>query len=163
MTNLIMVKTSYEKVFAKRLKESDTKVKTSFVLIRQDIDEMQITVDAMRDYLKKKDKQYTYAKKEDNKIRDEFRKDVDEFTQEISQLKLALSAVRELRKELVIRKELAQIEDRIKISFKNDIEEYKNRIEQFKINQKELEKRITAIENDQIKEGKKSWFRRAGK
>ena len=158
-----MAKTSYEKIFTKKLKESDTRIKTSFVLIRQDIDEMQKTIEAMRVYLKKKDKQHIYAKKEDNKIRDEFRKDVDEFTQEISQLKLALSAVRELKKEVVVRKELAQIEDRIKISFKNDIDDYKNEIKNLRLELKEAEKRITATENGQIIERKKKWFKRKGK
>ncbi len=157
-----MAKTSYEKIFTKKLKESDTRIKTSFVLIRQDIDEMQKMIEAMRVYLKKKDKQHIYAKKEDNKIRDEFRKDVDEFTQEISQLKLALSAVRELKKEVVVRKELAQIEDRIKISFKNDIDDYKNEIKNLRIELKEAEKRITATENGQIIEKKKKWFKRKG-
>ena len=153
-----MPKKSYEKVFTKRLKESDTKIKTSFVLIRQDIDEMKITIDAMRKYLKKKDKQYVYAKKEDNKIRDEFRRDVDEFTQEISQLKLALSAVREIRQEVVAKKDLAQIEDRIKTSFKNEVEDYKNQIKDLQSNLKEAEKRIAATENGYVRTKKKSWF-----
>ncbi len=154
----MMAKTSYEKILAKKLKESDTKIKTSFVLIRQDIDEIKTTVEAMREYLKKKDKQYIYAKKEDNKIRDEFRRDVDGFTQQISQLKLALSAVREIKGEVVLRKDIAQIEERVKISFKNEIEGYKNQIKELQLNLKDAEKRITATEKGYIREKKKSWF-----
>ena len=153
-----MAKNSYEKIFTKKLKETDTKIKTSFILIRQDIDEMKNTIDAMKNYLKKKDKQYSYAKKEDNKIRNKFKKDVDEFTQKISQLKIALYAVREIKQEVVIKKDLAQIEDRIKTSFKNEIEDYKNQIKNLQLQLKETEKRITTMENGHIKEKKKSRF-----
>ncbi len=152
-----MAKVSYEKIFAKKLKESDTKIKTSFVLIRQDIDEVKATVEAMRDYLKKKDKQYVYAKKEDNKIRDEFRKDVDGFTQQISQLKLALSAVREVKNEVIVRKDIAQIEDRIKISFKNEVEDYKTQVKDLQSKLKEAEKRIAMTEKGIVRE-KRKWF-----
>lgn len=79
-----MTKLSPEKFLAKKLKEINQKIKTSFVLIRKDVDEMQTTINAMRRYLKNKDEQYKYAKKEDNKIRDEFRQEVNEFTQKIS-------------------------------------------------------------------------------
>lgn len=154
-----MVKKSLEKIFSKKLEEINKKIKTSFVLIRQDVDEMQITVDAMRKYLKKKDKQYTYAKKEDNKIRDEFRKDVDEFTQKINQLKLALSTVHDIQKEVVAKKDLAQIEDRIKTSFKNEIEDYKNQTNNLKFELKESEKRISAIEKGYVHK-KKTWWRK---
>ena len=157
-----MAKNPYEKTFSKKLKEFDSKIKTSFVLIRKDIDEMQIIINAMRKYLEKKDKQYTYAKKEDNKLRNEFRKDVNEFTQKISQLKLALSAVRDLKNEVVIKKDLAQIEDRIKTSFKNEIDNYKNQIKNLRFDLREAEKRIFAIENNNPRE-KKRWFFRKNK
>jgi len=153
-----MVKKPLEKIFSKKLKEIDEKIKTSFVLIRQDVDEVQIAINAMRKYLKKKDKQYTYAKKEDNKIRDEFRKDVDKFTQKINELKLALSAVHDIQNEVVVKKDLAQIEDRIKISFKNEIEDYKAQINDLKSELKESEKRISAIESGYIHKKKKTWF-----
>ena len=150
-----------EKETTARIKAIDQKIKTSFTLIRQDVDAMQTTVDAMRTYLKKKDKQYTYATKQDNKLRDEFRKDVDEFTQNITQLKLALSAVRTLQTEIVLTKDLAQIEDQIKISFKNEIESYKEQTKSLKTELKEQTKRITAIENGYVRVKKKAWFRRA--
>jgi len=152
-----MAKPPYEKVFSKKLSNINDKVKTSFILIRQDIGEMQKTIDAMRKYLKNKDKQYQYAKKEDNKIRDEFRKDVDEFTQNISQLKLALSAVREIKKEVVAKKDLAQIEDGINTSFKNEIEGYKEQVKDLKIDLREADRRLNALENGKVRE-KKSWF-----
>lgn len=149
----------FEKTTRKKLKEFDNKIKTSFILIRQDIDEMQITIDAMRKYLKKKDKQYTKIKEEDKKIQDEFQKDVDEFTQKISQLKLALLSVHELKKEVVIKKDLAQIEDRIKTSFKNEIESYKTQVKNLRLDLKESQKRISSIENGHVRE-RKSWFSR---
>ena len=147
-----------EKETTEKITAIDKKMKTSFVLIRQDVDEMQTTVEAMRKYLKKKDKQYTYATKQDNKIRDEFRKDVDDFTQNISQLKLALSSVRDLKTEVITIRDLAKIEDRIKTAFKNEIESYKEQIKSLKTELKEQNKRTTAIENGYVKEKKKAWF-----
>jgi chromosome segregation ATPase len=153
-----MSQTPIEKTVKKRLENVDSKLKTSFVLIRQDVDEMQKTIEAMRKYLLKKDKQYNYTRKEDNKIRDEFRKDVDEFTQKITELKIALSEVRAIQKEVVLRKDLARIEDRIRISFKNEIEGYKEQIKILRAESKELSKRISAIENGYVREKKKVWF-----
>jgi len=139
----------------------DNRIKTSFVLIRQDVEEIQQTVDAMRKYLKNKDKQYQYAKKKDNKLRDDFRKDVDEFSQNISQLKLALSSVREVKKEVVIRKDLAQIEDRIKTSFKNEIDGYKEQTKNLRKDLMEADLRLEALENGKVREKRKGWFGRA--
>jgi len=156
-----MAEKSLEKVFSKKLSNINNKVKTSFVLIRQDIAEMQNTIDAMRKYLKNKDKQYQYAKKEDNKIRDEFRTDVNEFTQKLTSLKLALSEVREIKKEVVVKKDLAQIEDRIKTSFKNEIDRYKEEIKDLKKDLRETDRRLNALENEKVFEKKKRWFKRA--
>ena len=153
-----MAKTSPDKFLAKKLKEINQKIKTSFVLIRKDVDEMQTTINAMRRYLKNKDEQYKYAKKEDNKIRDEFRRDVDEFTQKISSLKLTLSEVRTIQNEVVLIKDLAKIEDNIKTAFKNEIENYKEQIKLLKNEFKEAEKRITALENGYVREKKRAWF-----
>ena len=136
----------------------DNRVKTSFSLIRQDLTEMQNTIKAMRKYLKKKDRQYNELKKDDDKVRAEFKRDVDDFTQDISQLKLALEAVKKLKKEVVTRKDLAQIEERIKTSFKNDIENYKQQISELKSNQKDLLKRVDALESGYVKEKKKVWI-----
>ena len=153
-----MKKNPLEKITKRKLKEFDTKIKTSFVLIRQDVDEMQNTIDAMRKYLLKKDKEYVKTKEKDEKIRDEFARDVDEFTQKISQLKLAIEAVRELKREVVIKKDLAQIEDRIKTSFKNEIDDYKNQIKNLRLDLRESEKRITHLENGKVFEKKKGFF-----
>jgi exonuclease VII large subunit len=148
----------FEKETTKKLNQFDEKIKTSFTLIRQDVDEMQVTIDAMRKYLKKKDKQYEKEKEKDKKIQDEFQKDIDEFTQKISQLKLALSAVRDLKEEVITRKELAQIEDRIKTSFKSEVENYKEQVKKLRLYLKESEKRITALESGKVFEKKKGWF-----
>jgi exonuclease VII large subunit len=138
-----------------KFSELDLRVKTSFTLIRQDLSEMQKTIEAMRKYLKKKDKQYNSLKKEDDKIREEFRRDVDDFTQKISELKLALEEVRKLKREVVIKKDLAQIEERIKTSFRDDLEYYERRIRDFETNQDELLGRIAALENGTVIEKKK--------
>jgi uncharacterized protein YoxC len=158
-----MARPPYEKFFSQKLTEMNERIKTSFILIRQDVEEMQKTVDAMRKYLKNKDKQYQYAKKEDNKIRDEFRKNVNEFTQKISQLKLVLSAVREIQKEVVFVKDLAKIEDKIKTSFKNEIENYKEQVKNLKSDLREADRRLNALENGKIFEKKESWFKRGKK
>ncbi|MFH1521999.1 MAG: hypothetical protein ABIF18_03500 [archaeon] len=152
-----MGKIHLEKILSQKFKAINSKLKTSFALIRQDVDEMKITVEAMRKYLKKKDEQYSYAKKEDNKIRDKFRQDVDEFTQKISQLKIVLSDVRDLKKEVMVKKDLAQIEDRIKTSFKNEIDNYKNQVKNLRLDLRETEKRIATMEKGYVRE-KKKWF-----
>lgn len=153
-----MTKTPLEKTVNKKLETVDSRLKTSFVLIRQDVDEMQNTISAMRKYLLKKDKQYQKEKDKDKKIQEEFQKDVDEFTQKISQLKLALDAVRDLKKEVVTKKDLAQIEERIKTSFKNEIENYKDQINKLRLYLKEAEKRISCLEDGKVFEKKKGWF-----
>ena len=153
-----MAKPTFEKELEKRTQLQNQKIKTSFALIRQEIDEMTRTMEAMKIFLKKQEKQYNSNKKTEDKLREEFRKDVDEFNEKISTLKLALDAVRELRKELVVKKDLAQIEDGIKISFRNEIEGYKETTKAQTSYIKELEKRITAIENGYVHEKKKAWF-----
>jgi hypothetical protein len=147
-----------EKNFSKKFKEVNDRIKTSFALIRKDIDSMDITLDAMRKYLKKEKKKLDYARKEDNKIRDEFRRDVDEFTQKVTQLKIALSEVRSIQKDVVVVRDLAKIEDRIRTSFKNDIEGYRESVRELHDELKESNKRIAAIENGYVREKKKAWF-----
>ena len=149
-----------EKIFSKKLKEINNKIKTSFVLIRKDIKEMQEQINLMRDYLKKKEKQTDYARKEDNKLRNEFRRDVDDSKQNLTELKLALSRVRTIQGEVVLMKDLAKIEDGIKNSFKNEITRYNEIIKSLKEEVKESNKKISALEKGQVKEKKKSWFRR---
>jgi chromosome segregation ATPase len=147
-----------ERETEEKLKEADRKIKTSFALIRQDVDEMEKTIAAMRSYLKKKDLQFFDDRKKDKRIRDEFQKDVDEFTQKIKQLNLAFDKVRQIQREVVLRKDLAAIEDRIKTSFKNEIDSYKEQIKTLKSENKDQEKRISAIENGYVREKKKVWF-----
>ena len=148
----------FEKNTNQKLKEFDGRIKTSFILIRQDLDEMQGVVNAMRKYLKKKDKEYVATKRSDDSKREEFEKDVDEFTQNIKQLKKGLDAVRKLKREVVVRKDLARIEERIKTFFRNDIEDYRDENETLKQTQKELIKRISALEKGYVKSKKPSRF-----
>jgi len=53
----------FEKITIKKLKEFDDKIKTSFVLIRQDVDEMQKTIDAIENISRKKIKNILKRKK----------------------------------------------------------------------------------------------------
>jgi len=151
-------KTALEKRISERFKQIDANIKNSFTLIRQDIQEMQKTIDAMRNYLKKEKKQTDYAHQQDNKIRKEFREDVDEFTQKIYQLSLALSKVRELQDTLVTKKHLAQIEETIRTGFKEDLTEIKettnNATKQFK----EVDKRLARLEKKVFPEKNSSIF-----
>ena len=147
-----------KKLTKKKLKVFDTKLKTSFILIRQDLDDMQIIVDAMRKYLKKKDREYERQNKHIIKSQVKIQEDIDEFTQKISQLTLALSQVSTIKQELILRKDLAQIEDRIKTSFKNEIEKYKSETISLKEQLKESEKRIKALEKGTVHK-RKFWFK----
>ena len=99
-------RTPIEKRIANRFKEIDKVVKNSFVLIRADIEEMQNSIEAMKKFLRSQDKQNNYARKEDNKIRAEFRRDVDEFSDKISQLRLTLEKAREIEKTVVVKAQL---------------------------------------------------------
>jgi len=119
---------------------------------------MDITLDAIKKFVKKEKKNLDYARKEDNKIREEFRRDVDDFTQKVTQLKIALSEVRALQKTVVVVKDLARIEDGIKTSFRNEIEEYKNQIKDLKSELKESNKRITHLEEGKVFEKKRGFF-----
>jgi predicted RNase H-like nuclease (RuvC/YqgF family) len=141
----------------KKLKAFDTKIKTSFILIRQDLDDMQIIINAIKKYLKKKDREYERQNKHTIKAQVELQTGIDEFTQKISQLKLALSTVSAIKQELVVRKDLAQIEDRIKTSFKNEIEKYKQETNFLREELKESQKQIKALEKGVVHK-KKNWF-----
>jgi len=139
-----------------KINEFNRKIKNSFEFIRQDIDEMQKSINAMKNYLKKREKQEDYAKKQDNKIRTEFRKDVDEFNQKIKQLRLALEKVNEINKNIVVKSDLARIEDQAKSNFKEDIKSFKNDMVDFRFGLSELTKRTSALEKDFSKLKEKS-------
>lgn len=130
-----------EKRLSRKIREFDNRLKTSFGFIRQDIDEMRKSVDNMKLYLKKREKQDDYARKQDNKIRSEFRKDVNEFSQKIKQLRLALEKVKEIENEVVVKSDLARIEDGIKTSFRDNLED-------FKFGLVELTKRVESLEKN---------------
>ncbi len=148
-----------EKTIFNKYKDTQDKIKNSFSHIRTDLKEMDKRIETMRDYIKKEDKKNKYARKQDKKIREEFRRDVDEFTTKITQLKIALSTVNSLKSEYVIRKDLAQIEDKIKTSFKNELDRYKDKVENQKTTIKDLEKRLKKLEKDLPTEKKiGSWF-----
>jgi len=140
---MAIFKTPIKKKIARKFKEIENKVKNSFTFIRQDISEMQSSNNLMKKYLKKQKKQNEYAKKQDNKLRAEFRRDVDEFSQKTKQLSLVLSQIKELRKELVIKGDLAKIEEKISDEFRNKI--------------KELEKQLKKVKKGKIKPSRR-WF-----
>lgn len=148
----------FESQVNKKIKEFDTKLKTSFILIRQDLDDMQIIVDAMRKYLKKKDQEYTNQNKHVTKAQAKLNEQVEEFESKTTKIKLALSQINAIKAEVVIRKDLSNIEYRIKESSKKEIEKYKQETVSLKEQLKESIKRIEALEKGIIHIPKKSWF-----
>jgi len=150
---------SPEKVILKNHKKTESKLRNSFYHIRTDLKEMDGRINSMRVYLKKEDKKIKYDRKKDTKIREELSKDVDEFTIKITQLKIALSTVNSLKSEYIIRKDLAQIEEKIKTSFKNELDRYKDKVENQKVVIKDMEKRIKRLEKLNPNEKKiGGWF-----
>jgi len=123
----------------------NTKLKKSFSFIRQDLKEMQVTVDAMRTYLRKKEQQQTAQANQIEKSQKQLEKNIDEFTQKTIQIKLALSQINAIKSEVVIRKDLAKIEDRIKASFKEELAS--------------LQEKINTLEKGTTQK-RKSWFKR---
>jgi len=134
------------------------KIKTSFSLIRKDLDEMRKKIEAMRKYLRKKDKEYQNQNNQTIKTQNQIQEGIDNFTQEFIQLKLAISQINAIKQEVVIKKNLAQIEERIKISFSNEIEKYKKETINLKKQMKEYQNRIKALEKGTKCQPKKFWF-----
>jgi|APSaa5957512576_1039674.scaffolds.fasta_scaffold01336_3 uncharacterized protein YukE len=167
-------RSNLDKKIIHKIKDMEKKMKNSFALIRGDVREMQVVVEAMRKFLKNKDKQFAYARKEDNKIREEFRRDVDIFTQKMSQLSIALSEVKVLQKEVVVVRDLAKIEEKIKTNFKEEVESFKEQEREFKQYINEFNRKLTDLEKRLEKNGnstkgnggngvKKFWFFKNGK
>lgn len=143
----------------KKFKTINEKIKTSFALIRKDVDEIQIIVDAMKRFIKKKDKEHERKSKEHIKNQVKLQTQFDDFSQNITQLKLGLSQLGAIKSEIVLMRDLAQIEDRIKTSFKSEIEKYKEQTKELKETIKEQNKKITALEKGETyKAPKKKWF-----
>lgn len=153
-----MVKEALSKTLHRKLVAAEGRIKTSFALIRKDVDGMQASVEAMKKYLVKKDGEYEADRKKDDKVRREFEKDVDSFTEKISQLKIALISVENIKKEVVMRRDLAQIEERIKTSFKSDVESYKGQVKNLRLDLIDAGKRIKALESGVVRKEKKGWF-----
>ncbi len=143
----------------KKIKIFDTKLKTSFILIRQDLDDMQIVIDAMRKYLRKKDKEYKVQNKNTSDTQAQIQKTMEDFTKEFIKLKLFTAQINAIKSEVVIKKDLARIEGRIKSSFSNEIKKYKTKTTSLKEQLKESNKRIKALEKGKIYK-KKSWFKK---
>jgi len=156
-----MPRNPLDKKFSKKIDEINERIKNSFSFIREDLEDMDQKIGAMGKYLKNQKKTWDKAKSEEDIIREELRRDVDEFTQKITQLKLALSEMRAIRNEVVITRDLAKIEDRIKTSFKREIEDYKKKVESQKEKLKDIEKRTKSLEKGITKKDKpkkKGWF-----
>ncbi len=123
-----------EEKIARKFQRIDNNLKASFSLIKNDIKEMQDSIEFIKKYIKNKKEQDTRIRKHDTKIRSKFRKDVDEFTQKTVQLSLTLSEVKKLQNNLMTKKDLAKIEEEIKNDLKSKIEvleERSNKLEHF--------------------------------
>jgi hypothetical protein len=158
-------KTEIERRLARKLRKTEFITKNSFNLIKEDINEVQKSVEVMKKYLKNQEKQHNYARKQDNKIRERFQKDVDEFTQKTKQLSLALARVKEIEKTLVTKPDLAKIEDKIKIAFKDQIDMFKDQEKEFKQHINDFNKRLHKAEkqNGNGKSKRRFWFSRKNK
>ncbi|MBS3087242.1 hypothetical protein J4226_01475 [Candidatus Pacearchaeota archaeon] len=144
----------------KKIHAFDTKLKTSFILIRQDLDDMQTRIDAMRKYLKQKDIEHENQNSQILKSQKQIQEDIAEFNQGLTRLKLAISQISAIKQEVVIRKDLSNIEYRIKESFAKEIEKYKSETISLKEELKESNKRITTLEKKAIHTPKKFWFKK---
>jgi len=131
-----------ERKIANKFKEIEEKIRNSFVFIRQDINEMQEKIEKIRSYLKKQEKQTDYARKKDNKLRAEFRKQVDEFSEKMGALSISLSKIKEIEKKVVVKKNLAEIEERVREGFQEELKPIYETIKKIenKINDLEKEK-----------------------
>ena len=118
-----------ERKVGQRFREMEKKIENSFEVIHGEISGMKDLLEAMRKYLKNFAKQEDYARKKDNKIRAEFRKDVDEFNQKVKQLRLAFDRVNRIEEEIVLKEDLARIEDGIKRDFKEEVSSLRKELE----------------------------------
>ncbi len=134
----------------KKVKAFDTKLKTSFILIRQDLDDMQIIIDAMRNYLKKKDYEYKKQNKYTINTQSQIQKIMEEFTKEFIKLKLSISQINAIKSEVVIRKDLCKIENGIRNSFSKEINKYKDKTQSLREKLTESNKRIKALEDGMV-------------
>lgn len=152
-------KTELEKRIATKFNEIDFKIKNSFEIVKEGTDKTENSVEAMKSYLKKKEKQDNYAREKDNKLRAKFRKDVNEFNQKTKQLSEAFEKVRIMKQNIVTIQDIGQIEEDIRTGFKQDLEEIKDKIKS--LNQTiadfdkefdDVEKRINSFEKQVEKE-----------
>jgi chromosome segregation ATPase len=149
----------------------ETNLKISFANIKKDFEELKLStieqtkiseerlekelikmkkqMELMSDFIKKKEKRDEYSHKKEKKIRDQFENNVDEFNQKTKQLSIALSTVRDIKENVVTKKDLAQIEEKIRQGFKEEIEVFKSEIREFK-------KELNQISNG--KDNKKTFF-----
>ena len=141
-----LFKTEIERRLARKLRKTEFITRNSFALIREDINQAQQTVEAMKKYLKSQEKQNNYARKQDIKLRERFQRDVDEFTQKTKQLSIALARVKEIQQTLVIKSDLAKIEEKIKTEFREQITSFKDQEKEFKQHINDFNKRIHKAE-----------------
>lgn len=142
-------KTPLEKRIANKFREIEEKMKLSFSLIHKDVSEMQEVVERMREFIKKREKDYEKSSEKARKVREELERDVDEFSQKISELRMALKEFRKLKENVVMIKDLAQIEDRVKRGFKEELEELREEV-------REQRKMVNLLEKGAVE--KKGWF-----
>jgi len=148
------MKNDWVKLVSKKLKEFDKRIRNSFGLIRNDIDDALEKVEAMRTFLRERERRFEEAWIDEEKLRRKFKEKVEEFSQKILQLKVALSSVRSIQNEVVVRKDLAIIEDEIKTSFKNEVDACREEVRYLRELVKENEKRIRALERKRAKNNK---------
>lgn len=135
-----------EKRIARKFWEFDEKLKDSFNHIKQDIFDMKEEISEMNVILKKTKESFERDKEKEKKIRKEFCEEVDDVRQKKNQLGLALSEVKAIQKEVVVMRDLAKIEKRIKQSFKDEVDSLKNVVKDFQKGFKKYGKRLKKLE-----------------
>ena len=140
-------------------KELDTKLKNSFSRIKKDLKEIQNSVDKIQTRIKEKDKFYNQESFSIKKSREQLQEQIDEFSNKTTQLKLALSQISAIKSEVVIKKDLNRIEERIKLSFKREVEKYKRETTKLRKELQESNKKIKSLEKGTVHK-KKSWFKK---
>jgi hypothetical protein len=118
----------------------EKRIKAGFALIREDVALSDEKVEKMRDYLRRWDKKSRKAEKVSLESSSVIQEQIDIFDQKINELKLVLSSMNSLKKEMVVVRDLSKIEERIKNSFRKDVDKYKDKVAVLELKIKSLQK-----------------------
>jgi len=142
----------------KEFGEINEKIKISFANIREEIRLMETSIERIKNYVKKENKNLKKEREIEDKVREKFLNDADEYTQKTIRLKLALSEIRTIKDNVVLVRDLAKIEERIKSSFTDEVGEYRKVVGEMGKELGEMKKTIAEIGKEKSVVKKKKWF-----